>query len=261
MKNRILYTLLLLTAVGMWSCKMELEPYNEKDNRIAFVFSDDTKVDSTTRFTFAYFPEDVTEATVYVDVTALGYLSPQDRKVSIRQVPAAQGVLAAEPGRHYVPFDDPSVANRYVIKGDTTGLKLPVVFKRDPSLKEQEYTLEIALVENEYFKLGPERNLVKRITVTDQLTKPNTWGWVTDYFLYGYGTEKHKLMIAAAAPFGVIIDDEWVESVESQADYGSIMYWIGVFKAKLQEINDQRAANGEGPLREGPEYGNVIVAF
>lgn len=250
-----------MSAVGMWSCKMELEPYHEKDDRIAFVFNPDPRADSTTRFTFAYFPDDVTEATVYVDVTAMGYLYSHDRKVSVRQVPAGEGAQNAEPGRHYVPFDDPSVANQYVIKGDTTGVKLPVVFKRDPSLQENEYTLEIALVENEHFKLGPERNIVKRITVADKLTKPNTWGFASDWYLNGYGTEKHKLMIAAAAPFGQIIDDEWIDTVIENGEYAYIMFWIGIFSAKLQEINDERAANGEGPLREGEEYGNVVVAF
>lgn len=259
MEKKIAYIVVLATLVAMWSCKMELDPYHETQNRVTFVFP--KNVDSTTRFTFAYYSEDVTEATVELDITAIGYLSSLDRKVSIRQVTTTDTHEPAVAGTHYVPFDDPSVADQYVIKGDTTGARIPIVLKRDPSLATAEYILEISLVANEYFELGPPNEAVKRITISDILTKPNTWQGATNYYLGNYGTEKHKVMIEAAAPYGEIINDDWIASVMEGGDYAYVVYWRGIFEAKLQQINDERAANGEEPLREGPEYGNVIVSF
>lgn len=260
MKKKIAYIIVSAALVAMWSCKMELDPYDQTQNRVTFVFPED--VDSTTRFTFAYYSEDVTQMTVPVDITAIGYLSSLDRKVSIRQVTTTDELEPAVARTHYVPFDDPSVAESYVIKGDTTGARIPIILKRDPSLASREYILEISLVANEYFELGPPNEAVKRIMISDILTKPNTWKGASNWYLGNYGTEKHKVMIEAAAPYGEIINDEWIGSVmEGGGEFAYIVYWIGIFQAKLQQINDERAANGEGPLREGPEYGNVIVSF
>ena len=44
-------------------------------------------------------------------------------------------------------------------------------------------------------------------------------------------------------------------------DMGYINYWISIFKEELQRVNDERASAGQGPLKEGIEYGGEIVSF
>lgn len=256
MKKYIQYILLLGSVIYFSSCKMELEPYNEQENRISFVF--ENGVDSVKRYTFAYYPEEVKTDTVFLDVAAVGNLSAQPRKVTIVQN-IAVGVDNAEPDVHFEPFS--GLMDKLVIEGNATGMKLPVVLKRDPSLKNKEYVLEIRLTENSDFALMSPNSIVKRILMSDILTKPNTWKGAAAYYLGNYGTEKHKVMIAAAAPYGITVNDEWIDAIFNKGDYGYVTYWEGIFKTKLQEINDQRTAAGEGPLTEGAEYGGVTVTF
>lgn len=256
MKKYIGYVLLLGWIIGFSSCRMELDPYDEPTNRVAFVF--ETKADTVIRYTFAYFPEEVKTDTVWVEVTAMGYLCDWDRKVTV--VPnCVEGVDNAETGIHFIPVSE--LSSWYVIPANATGVKLPVVVKRDPSLKEKEYTLELMLTENNDFSLGAPNNNLKRILISDILMKPNTWKYAADHYLKTYGTEKHRVMIEAAAPYGMTINDEWIESVINKGDYGYIVYWLNIFKTKLQEINARRAAEGKGVLTEGPEYGNTTVSF
>lgn len=256
MKKQIEYILLLGFIISFSSCKMELDPYNEQNDWISFVF--EKGKDSVERYTFAYFPEEVKIDTLLIEVTAIGYLSDREREVTVVQR-MVDKVENAESGIHFVPFGE--LAARYKIPAHATGVKLPVVLKRDPSLKEKQYTLEIMLTENSDFLLGTPNGIVKRIIISDILTKPNTWKGAADYYMGKYGTEKHKVMIAAAAPYGFAINDEWVDNVINKGESGYRNYWRGIFKTKLQEINDQLAAKGEGPLTEGPDYGRVIVSF
>lgn len=256
MKKYIGCLLLLGFIIGFPSCKMELEPYNEQENWISFVF--EKGVDSVMRYTFAYYPEEVKTDTIFIEVTAVGYLSEQERKFTVIQN-IAEGVDNAEEGIHFVPFAD--LAGYYAIAANTTGVKVPVVVKRDPSLKEKEYVLEIKLTENSDFQLASPNSIVKRIVLSDILTKPNTWKGAAAYYLGTYGTEKHKVMIAATAHYGITVNDEWIDAVFNKGDYGYVNYWRGIFNTKLQEINDQRAQEGQGPLTEGPEYGQITVSF
>lgn len=256
MKKYIGCILLSGLIIGCLSCKMELVPYNEKDNRISFVF--EKGVDSVKRYTFAYFPEEVKTDTVLVDVTAVGNLSGQERKVTViqRTVNVADN---AESGVHFVPFSE--LESYYVIAANATGVQLPVVLKRDPSLKKKEYVLEIMLTENSDFLLASPNSIVKRIVISDILMKPNSWKGAANYYLKAYGTEKHKVMIEAATAYGILVDDEWIDAVFNKGDYGYVKYWIGIFTTKLQEINDRRAKEGKGLLTEGPEYGQITVSF
>lgn len=257
MRNMFCILLLLGLSFCLVSCEMNLDPYNETVDRVAFDFDPDSENEE--KYTFAYYPDDVWTDTVYVEVQLYGNLSSQPRKVSIVQQ-EVDGVDNAMSGIHYVPFSE--LSSSYIIGANETNVKLPIVFKRDDSLKEKEFVLEIRLTEEgSDFKLGAPNRIVKRLIISDILLKPSTWGGAADYYLNGYGLEKHRLMINAAAPYGVLINDDWVESVINGGDMGYINYWISVFKAELQKVNDERASAGLGPLKEGIEYGEEIVSF
>lgn len=257
MRNMFCFLSLLGLSVCLVSCEMDLEPYNETVDRVAFDFDQDAENEE--KYTFAYYPDNVSEDTVYLEVQLYGNLSPNPRKVSIVQQ-EVEGVENAKSGVHYVPFSE--LSSLYVIGANETNVKLPIVFKRDVSLREKERVLEVRLTEEgSDFKLGAPNRIVKRLVISDILLKPSTWGGAADWYLNGYGLEKHRLMINAAAPFGVLINDDWVESVLNGGDMGYINYWISVFKAELQRVNDERASAGLGPLKEGIEYGEDIVSF
>ena len=256
---RNIFCILLLSGVSLYlaSCRMELEPYNETVDRVAFYF--DPESEGEEKYTFAYYPDNVRVDTIEVEVQLYGNLSSQPRKVNIVQQ-EVDGVDNAKPGIHYVPFSE--LSSSYIIVANETNVKLPIVFKRDTSLREKERVLEIRLTEEgSDFKLGASDRIVKRLVISDILLKPTTWEGAADWYLNGYGLEKHRLMINAAAPYGVLINDDWVESVMNGGDMGYINYWISIFKEELQRVNDERASAGQGPLKEGIEYGGEIVSF
>ena len=257
MRNMFCILLLLGVSFYLASCKMDLDPYDQTVDRVAFYFAPGSE--SEEKYTFAYFPDSVRVDTVNVEVQLYGNLSLWPRKVNIVQQ-EVDGVDNAIPGIHYVPFSE--LSSLYIIDANGTSVKLPIVFKRDASLREKERVLEIRLTEEgSDFKLGASDLIVKRLVISDILLKPTTWGGAADWYLNGYGQVKHRLMIDAAAPYGVLINDDWVESVINSGDVGSINYWISIFKTELQRVNDERASAGQGPLKEGIEYGEQIVSF
>lgn len=256
---RNMFNILLILGLSFYlaSCRMDLEPYNQTVDWVAFNFSSGSE--SEEKYTFAYYPDNVLLDTVYVEVQLYGNLSSSPRRVNIVQQ-EVDGIDNAKPEIHYVPFSE--LSSSYVIGANETNVKLPIVLKRDASLKEKEHVLEIRLTEEESdFKLGASDLIVKRFVVSDILLKPSTWESAADWYLNGYGLEKHRLMINAAAPYGVLINDDWVESVINGGDMGYINYWISIFKEELQRVNDERANAGQGPLKEGIEYGEQIVSF
>ena len=86
----------------------------------------------------------------------------------------------AKPGIHYVPFSE--LSSSYIIDANETNVKLPIVFKRDASLREKERVLEIRLTEEgSDFKLGASDRIVKRLVISDILLKPTTWEGAADW--------------------------------------------------------------------------------
>ena len=102
---------------------------------------------------------------------------------------------------------------------------------------------------------------VKEINITDILIKPTEWldGFqVTAAHLGNWSLVKHRLMIDVGARYDVVIDGPWIATViNSQADRGIINLWLTLFRNELLRINDELAANGEGPLRN--ERGNIVT--
>ncbi len=268
MKTNIKYIVILLSIVSIfYSCSMNLEPLSDTHNRIAVVFDED--LDSVYSYTFAYYTDDFKYDTVYVELTVVGTIGETDRKVSLvqRQLegndPDGTPYNNAVAGKHYVAFDDSSIADKYVIKAGATGALIPIVLLRDATLKDKDYTLQFDLVANEEFQLFSPINSTKRIVIADQLLKPSLWDGMLDYYFTGYGKEKHKLMNEVVYNrSGEFVNDDWLRVVKQQQAY--ISMWKGAFAIELAAINEARkAANGgvDDPLKEGPEYGSVEVRF
>ena len=142
MKKIVLYIVFMITAL-MMSCEEKYDMYSEPDNRLNIIS------DTLINYTFTIKPASVMLDTVWVRVQTMGLLSDQDRVVKFEQVEADS--LNAEPGVHYVAFDDSSLAELYRMPGDSSVTEVPVVVLRDPSLKESDVTLKITFGDNGWF--------------------------------------------------------------------------------------------------------------
>lgn len=262
MKNILKYFVLIGLVASFVSCSEKLEPYNSPDNKLGFSF--ELREDSMTKYTFVYDKGDVVEHTVEVDLETLGFVVDHDRTISFKQVPAGEGKKDAVAGKHYVPFDDPSVAPKYVVKAGQSKVKIPIVFKRDKSLLEDKYYLKLQIVSNEFFTPSYSEDIEKLIEISDVITRPKYWnGQVVYYFAGDYGDEKYRFMINAAE---FKLDEEFFEkhfSVSNSIDMGYTGYLAIYFSNKLREHNAEREKNGLGPLTEKPVNGapGVKVQF
>jgi hypothetical protein len=261
MKTSFKIFLLCLPFLIFLACQEEeISLYNKEEGGLRFGFSN--ILNSVTRYTFVYEPQSKLEDTVWIEVLTIGFLADYPREVALCQLES--DAPQAEPNVHYVPFDDPQVASSYVVPAGANSALLPVIVKRHASLSEAEYTLTIGIVENEHFKWGFPHTVTKRVAISDILTKPANWSMIVDMLFTPYGSVKHRFMIDAAAPIGVIINEDFITTMFTTLDTALMAYWIQFFRAKLVEENARRAAQGLGPLQEDPSPGQsegTLIVF
>jgi hypothetical protein len=254
--------IILLPILLLCACREERVPfYNEPADRLSFTFSD-AHADSVTYHTFAYLPATTLEDTVWLDVFTTGFITAYPRPVTLCQLPV--DTLAAMPGLHYVPFDDPRVRDLHVVPAGANAARLPLIVKRDPSLQAADVSLTIGIVENDFFRHGFVNAIRKRVVISDVLVKPASWSRVIDIMFSPYGRAKHRFMVTAAAPLGIVVDDDFVSANITLSDLGLLNYWKRFFQAKLAEENERRATLGLAPLREDPAPGQAegeLVTF
>lgn len=133
-----LHTLLAGIAVlGMAACS-EQQPgeYALEGDRLNFTIeaSDDygeqlpaadiTDEQRTYAFSFVYGGDDVERDTVWFEATIMGDLSKMYRPYCLQQI-QREGVMNAEPGVHYVAFDDPEVQDLYRVAPDSNTGRCP----------------------------------------------------------------------------------------------------------------------------------------
>jgi hypothetical protein len=137
--------------------------------------------------------------TVYIDVRTMGDIQPRPRPFRVEQIDGDEE-SAAQPGVHYVPFDDPEMLALTRIPANATQYAMPVILLRDPTLQEQTVRLRMALVENEEFKIGIDKQAIFCVRFADQFMPTDQWpldrenfGWA---FYFGkYGERKHWFLV------------------------------------------------------------------
>ena len=230
--------------------------YENEECYLRFVYAN--KGDSTVSRSFAYGADEITEDTVWLKVSIMGFTSDRDRPFVLKQVKT--GGQDAVAGTHYVAFDDARLAGYYYIpKGETESL-VPVIVKRDASLKKNDYPLRLTIEVNEYFALGSKEYLYKTITLADRLVRPDNWDrYVKSYYgqtiLGDWGENKHKFIINVTQEKW---DDEYILNTWKyylENDNGYINYVKNLLKTELEKYNADPANNG--PLKDG----DVIVSF
>ncbi len=250
--KKSIYTLLLLAGLtGMTSCEKDQPVYSEETCWLNFKEVNSTEIPSTD-YSFVY-AGSVTEDTVWLTVTTLGFVKDYDRSLAIEQELTGEDDAVA--GTHYLAFDDESLKKYYCIPADSVSANIPIVLLRDASLKTKAVNLKISIKENENFKVGFERDRCRTVTISDKLTKPSKWDYDgLQYYIGIYTTGVHQFLIDAS---GEKWDDEYIESIAS--DYGYVEYLGNYFARELKRVNEERVAAGLDILRE--EDGVTPVEF
>ncbi len=245
----------LVAVLMLSSCEKE---YNLYDGAEYLQFGPEQKriynanynlADTVKTYTFVYENSEVMQDTIYFDLYALGGPKDHDRPFVLSQV-LVKGEENAEAGVHYYDFNDPEVAELYSVKAGVSHYALPIVLKRDTSLRSRTVVLKLKLESNEYFETGDVDLLWRKVYFTDELIRPNLWTASYEKTFFGkYSWVKHRFMIDQT---GQHWDDEFFTSI--MVDYGLVQYWAAKVKAAVLEYN---TAHPDAPLRD--EDGELIV--
>jgi hypothetical protein len=221
MKRYNLFLVPIVALILATSCEVDLPTWSG-EQRINFV-EGITLADTTIRYSFVFSSVEVEEHTLWLEIATEGLLPDVPRRVDFVQV--LTGNNDAEPGIHYVPFNDPRVKDLYVVPARTETVKIPIILLRHASLKEDEKILRIELVENNNFLLTANTHKRSReIIIADKLTIPKMWAeqsTVSSYF-GEYGPAKHRFMIDNAAPD---FDDKWFDENWHMYTYSNGTTW------------------------------------
>lgn len=242
MKNICKTMLGMGLAVSLFTgCENDLPVYEGGESWLKFEY--EYTRDSIINYSFAYGHSSVQIDTVELELQLMGEVKDYDRPFTLKQVPA--GGLDAVAGEHYVPFDDKDLVSAYVLPANATKVTVPVVLKRDPSLKEDNYTLRLTIGETGEFACGSKERAYRTIVIADELIRPNNWNGHIDYFFGTWGKAKHQFMIDVS---GNKWDEEYVQGLLDImfTDQGYVFYWLDFFKQALAEYN----ATHDTPLCE-----------
>jgi len=237
------------------SCEKELEVYKAGEG-LNFIY--ETTGDTVKNYSFVYVSSTLTQDTVWLKVETIGPLSDKVRQFEFEQILTGSGDAIS--GTHYVPFNDASLKNFYVIPSGKSTASVPVVLKRHASLKTTMVNLAIRIKSDETFKLiNPDRNRMK-IIFTDQLGKPSCWAYYCTAYFGEYGPVKHQWLIEQT---GNKWDDDYLSNVlgftsstvyqngnNSNYDSGYCSYLSQALALKLEEYNAERISKGLDVLKE-----------
>ncbi len=257
MRNiKYLFFIIFAVVISLSSCKkdqyylfndasrIQFGPEPSRIYQTSFDFADTLK-----RQTFYYYNNSVKEDTVFFDIYAIGGTRNMDRSFTLAQEQVA-GETNAEPGKHYVAFNDPRATKNYVIKAGEVHASVPIILIRDASLKTITPVLKFNVVENENFKLGEISKVWRKVEFTDRLSQPSSWdSWMTNYQFGAYSVTKHQFMIETTG-------DKWDADffVYLRSDLSLLAYYKAVLKTALIDYNRDHPGN---PLTD--ENGEPVI--
>lgn len=259
MKRYFFYMMALLGMMSLASCEKDLPVYSDMNSRLNFYYD----ISSTSNFrseqarsaySFVYGSEEAVDDTLWFEVESMGFVTDYDRTISLEQVQMPDVNNAVE-GKHYQAFTTPSLQKYYVLPAGKARTKIPVVLLRDASLKSENVTLKFAIKPNEYFTNGYEPYQERVIEFTDQLSEPSYWNrnygdedyaWGFWSYFGTYGVVKHQFLIEQN---GEKWDDDYIKSL-MEGDSAYLSFLAQKMAQRLDEVNAERAARGEGPLSE-----------
>ncbi len=229
MKNKILHILasmfLLAALVG---CDEKLDCYDTETCWLRFDL--DKMSDTLQTHTFVYAGAEAETDTVWINVKTVGNVKDYDRKITLVQLES--DTTDAVPGKHYVAFNDASLASWYVMPAHQVKTRVPVVFKRDASLKTEDVLLKLEIGVSEDFQPGFTKPFTIHLWIGDRIARPKHWSYSTDYEIGPYDRGLHQCLIDIT---GEKWDDEYLYEVlgydgvsgewYEDEDTGEEMWW------------------------------------
>lgn len=243
---------------GLAACEQDLPVYSDDTCRLNFYYDIANRAAfkpqlAKSSYSFIYESPDRMRDTLWYKVETMGKTSAVDRCIKLVQLDTT--AVKAVPGKHYVAFDSPDVADYYVIKAGEAQAKIPVIILRDPSLKDETVTLKFGFAPNESFVNGYPEYQTRSLDITDHISKPSKWDEEYPFsttmlsigIIYGeWGPVKHQFLIDTTG-------EKWDDDFIDKLFYGDEAYFFYIYEklvAELDKLNEKRAAEGLGPLSE-----------
>lgn len=239
----------VLAIVAYTSCQQNLDTYDTPECRLNFLYYDyygktvltleqiKAKSEGYNVSNYSFFYEGLPERdTLWFKVGTMGFLSDTDRPIALEQIMLSDTIENAQPGVHFVPFDDPEIAHFYRVPAHADTVSIPVILINDPSLANKEVVLGFGFVDNGVFQPGYDLCSSRSIRYTAAATRPNAW---SDDFFGTYGPVKHQLMMEWT---GEKWDNEYILRIWNE-DYAYVEYMNQWFHYKLEEENAKRLAD------------------
>lgn len=235
------------------SCEKDQEPYSTPECRLNFYYVYYGEEQSTkdlqsrkdydiTDYSF-YYEGNPECDTLWFKIRSMGFLAGEPRAIALEQITVEDTVENARPGVHFVPFDDPGLADLYRMPANQDTVRIPVVLINDPSLATKEVVLRFGFRDNGVFGPGYEMMSARSIRYTAQASRPAQW---MDGFFGDWGPVKHQLMMEWT---GEKWDNEFIRKKYDE-DYSYLEYMNQWFHYKLEEENAKRIAEGKEKYRE-----------
>lgn len=258
MKKILKYNGCLLLCTLLWSaCKKDIPATYSGPEYLEFDYAYDIKEVPAGYATFYYKDSTVKFDTVYFAVHALGTVPTKTSYIRFRafkDTAAAPAYPDAVAGVHYVPFDDAGMLAQMKMEAGQVQASVPVVLKRDPSLKDSVYQLRFTIDYSDDFEPGNSNHTEAIVYISDRLSQPSNW--TSSFFLGAYGTVKHQFIIAQS---GERWDADFISTLTSNSSLQS--YYLFKFTQALKEVNAARIAAGLTELREDPALPSSAVTF
>lgn len=262
MKKNISGIALLLTAALLFnSCKKAMPGVYSGQEYLQFYSTTTSAVKQVTTAyaSFYYLDASKTTDTILLHVTVLGTIPTKTSYVQFTAF-TDKTVTSAYPdavaGVHYVSFDDANLKKLMKVDAGNYEAYIPVVLKRDASLKENVYQLRFKIGLSDDFKPGNANYTEGVIYISDRLTQPSNW--TTTFFLGTYGPVKHQFIIEQS---GQPWDSAFITTLTTPVDLNTQSFYLYKFTQALKTVNAARKAAGLTELRENPLDPSTAVTF
>ena len=258
MKNKIFKYMIGIIFLGaLSSCEEKLNSYVTETCWLRFDLSQ--MADTLQLRSFAYLNSEMNMDTSWIEVKEIGNMKDYHRKITFTQV--MTDTTNAIAGTHYIAFDDPSFSELYVMPANQTKARVPVILKRDASLKTSDVLLEFTIGANEDFQPGFVKPDRVQIWFTDRLARPSNWNEYVDWYIGVYDRGLHECLIEITGEkwdydylydvLGFIVMDEDWNVTNENFEEAYLEYLIAEWQKLLEEDNAKRIAAGKGPwMRE-----------
>lgn len=253
-----------------WACEEALPGYNTDWIGVQFVLDESSLAPNEYAYSFVGKDETVTQDTVWLTVRPQGLIPDHSCRIKLEQyegqewryVYGSDGAVVdsilrviprqAEPGVHYIPFDDERMAPFYTLEAGEREKQIPVIVLRDETLSDTTYTLFFRIADSEDLRAGDASRCDIELRIADCLSKPASWD---DWFFAGtWSAVRHEFMIEVT---GEAWDDDFIGTLDVDAKN----YYLYVFNRELKRVNAEREEQGLPPLRENPDDPNSELTF